>query len=290
MTLLGIRCKIGHSKYIYLGDVKYFIFSKVSSILLWGIWKMKPVSVYKNNYHIELRDVDFTKKLKLSALFGYFQDIASMAAYNLGVGISILEQKYNVAWALIRIRVDIIRTPEWNEEITIETWPQEPKKLEFERDFIVRDASGNIIIKAVSTWIIFDIETRKVRKSEFIDYDFQTIVKDRAIECKLGKIKDFGNLEIAYKKVVGYSDIDFNGHLNNSRYIDFIMDCFDMENHKKNTVKTIEVSYINEALPGDTIILYKDMSYFNSNLLYIEGINEKDNKVVFKAQIEIRAK
>lgn len=251
---------------------------------------MKPVSIYKKKYLIELSDVDFTKKLKLSTLFGYFQDIASMAVDNLGIGIDTLEQKYGVAWILIRIRVDIIRYPEWNEEITIETWPQEPKKLEFERDFLVRDADGNVIIKAVSTWIIFDIKTRRIKKSELIAIEYPLIVKTRAIDCKLEKLKDFGRLETVYKKVIGYSDVDFNGHLNNSKYIDFITDCFDIEKHKKNSAKTIEVNYINEALPGNTITLYKDISDLNSNMLYIEGVNEEDGKVIFKAQIEIEEK
>lgn len=251
---------------------------------------MEAVSLYKKNYNIELRDADFTKKLKLSSLFGFFQDIASMAVDNLGIGINTIEQKFGVTWMLIRIRVDIQRAPVWNEKVTIETWCQEPKKIEFERDFVVRDAEGNIIIKAVSTWIILDIKTRELRKSELIAIKYPIFIKDRAIDCKLGKLKAFGQLELAYKKVIGYSDVDFNGHLNNSKYIDFIMDCFNFESHKKYGVKNIEVSYINEALPGNSISFYKDISALNSNLIYIEGVNEQDNKVVFKAQVEIEAK
>jgi acyl-ACP thioesterase len=80
---------------------------------------MEAVSVYQKKYHIESSDVDFTKKLKLSSLFGYFQEITSIHADNLGVGINTIEQK-GVGWALIRIRIDIIRNPVWNEEILIE--------------------------------------------------------------------------------------------------------------------------------------------------------------------------
>ncbi|HHV72563.1 MAG TPA: acyl-ACP thioesterase [Clostridia bacterium] len=249
---------------------------------------METVSLYKKKYHVELRDVDFTKKLKLSTLFGYFQDIASEAVDNLGIGIEILERKYGLAWILMRIRVEIIRYPEWNEEIIIETWAQQPKKLEFERDFIVRDLKGNVIIRAISTWIIVDIKTKKVRKSELIAIEYPEIIRERAIDCKLGKLKPFGQPIIAYRKVIGYSDVDFNGHLNNSRYVDFIMDCFSMENHKVYEIKGIEVNYVNEALPGDTLILYKDASALSSNLVYLEGVREKDDKLVFKAEVEIK--
>jgi acyl-ACP thioesterase len=248
---------------------------------------MEPVAVYKNHYSIGLSDVDFMKKLKLSTLFGYFQDIASLAVENLGIGIDTLDQKFSVAWVLMRIRVDITRNPSWNEEITVETWPQQPKKLEFERDFLVRDAGGNIIIRAVSTWIIFDIQTRELRKSELIAVNYPPFSKERAIDCKLGKLKPFGQLDVAYKKVIGYSDVDLNGHLNNSRYIDFIMDCFPVENHKKYSVKSIEVNYINEAMPGETLVLYRDISAIDSNKIYIEGVNDNGDKTAFKTQVEI---
>jgi medium-chain acyl-[acyl-carrier-protein] hydrolase len=249
--------------------------------------KMVETSTTIKKYMIELSDVDYKKQLKLSALFSYFQDISSIASDTLDLGINTIEEKYNVAWILIRIRVDVFRHPKWNEEITIETWPLEPKTLEFERDFVIRDSHGNVIIKAVSTWIILDIKSRRIKKSNTINPVYPDVRTDRAIECQLGKFKHKGELEIAYKKVIGYSDIDLNRHLNNSRYIDFIMDCFTLENHDQYCVDSIEVSFNNEALPGDTLALYKDISEVNEGIIYIEGINEKDLKTAFKAHVKV---
>ncbi|MGV3487493.1 MAG: acyl-[acyl-carrier-protein] thioesterase [Tuberibacillus sp.] len=244
-------------------------------------------SLFKRNYHIDLRDVDFTKKLKLSTLFGYFQDIASLASLDLGFGIETLEKKFGVAWILTRIRVDIQRYPIWDEEITIETWPLEPGKVEFERDFLVKDARDEIIIRAVSKWVIMDIQERKIKRTEFIGITYPENRTERAIEGKFGKLKNFGNLETAYKKVIGYSDIDFNGHLNNSKYVDYIMDCFHVDDHKNHTIRTIDLSFIQEALPGDTITLVKDTSKLEEHLIYIEGLNQKGHDVIFKSLIKI---
>lgn len=166
-------------------------------------------------------------------------------------------------------------------------WPQEPKTLEFERDFVVKDINGDIIIKAVSTWIILDIQSRRIKRSSTITLKYPSIIKGRVIDCKLGKLNPSGELELAYNKVIGYSDIDFNGHLNNSKYIDFIMDCFPIENHKIYSVKSIEVNFINEALPGDSLLLYRDTSLVNNNIIYIEGINERVKSEIFKARVEI---
>ncbi len=247
-------------------------------------------SIYRKKYLIELSDVDFNKQLKLSALFSHFQDSASEAVDNLGIGINTLQEKYGVAWILIKMKVEIIRHPLWNEEIIIETWPQEPKTLDFDRDFLVYDRDGNIIIKAISSWIIFDIKTRRIRKSEVINVKYPENITKRAIGSKFEKLKVLGELELAYTRMIGYSDIDFNGHLNNSKYVDFITDCFSFINHQEYTVKKCEVNFINEALPGETIELYKDISEINQHLIYIEGINTKDQKAAFKAKVEIQSR
>lgn len=249
---------------------------------------MEPVSLFKINYKIELSDVDFNKKLKISGLFKLFQDIASMASDNLGFGIGTLESKFGVAWVLMRIRVDVFSMPSLNDEIMLETWPVLPSKIEFERDFIVRNSNSEIIAKAVSTWAIIDIETRRLAKTERISIKYPEQITNRAIECKLGKIKAAGQMNTVYKRAIEYSDIDFNGHLNNSKYVDFIMDCFDIEKHNKYLVKSIEVNFINEILPGNTIILNVDLTLSASDIVYIEGINEKDNKTVFRAHLMIK--
>jgi medium-chain acyl-[acyl-carrier-protein] hydrolase len=250
---------------------------------------MDIVLPYKKKYRIEVSDVDFMKTLKLSVLFNYFQETAEMDVENRGFGIEDFKNNFNFAWILTRIKVEIFRNPFFGEEILIETWQQEQRKLDFERDFLARDSAGNIIAAAVSNWVVIDISQRKIVKTELIGYSPNTPDIKRAIDCRLGKLKAFGQkLEVVYRKVIGYSDIDFNGHLNNSRYVDYGMDCFNVEDHKKYETKSIEINYINEALPGETLVLYKDMSALDSNLIYIEGINEKSEKVVFRSQVEIR--
>jgi len=250
---------------------------------------MEAVTVFKKNYRVDLRDVDFQKQLKLSTLFSYFQDGASLASDNLGFGIQTLEQKFGVAWILMRIRVDISRIPMWDEEITIETWPLQPKKLEFARDFLVRDQEGNVMVRAVSTWVIMDLQQRKLKRTSFINFTSPEVITERAINCQLGKLKHSGSLEVSYKKVIGYSDIDFNGHLNNSKYVDFIMDCFDLKEHEQYGVDTLEVDFTNEAIAGESVVLYSGADS-DSNQVNIEGVKEQHQRVVCKAKVQTDAR
>lgn len=241
---------------------------------------------YKKNYEVELSDLDFKGRLRLSSLFTYFQDVANLAADELGVGIEKLYNDYGIVWVLTRIRVDVERYPTLNEQIIIETWPQEPGKIEFERDFLVRDQQGNVIIRAMSSWVLMDIKERKLRRTSQIDLTYPEIIEDRAIHSKFKKLKDFGNLNHTYHKVISYSDIDFNGHLTNSKYVDYILDCLDMDLHKQFDVSSIEVNFVNEALPGETISLLKDDSLIKEGKVYIEG--QIQNKTTFKSELMLK--
>ena len=247
---------------------------------------MEAQSKYVKDYCVEYGDVDYFKKIRLSKLFSYLQEISSLHSASLGIGIETLAKDFNVAWALVRMRVDVIKFPEWNQEITVETWPLEPKKLEFERDYFVKDKDGNVLVKAISSWVIIDLDERAIRKSELIKIDYPELITQRAIDCKFAKLKPFGECIHSYSKKIGYSDIDINGHLNNRKYIDYLMDCFSLEEHSKYEVSSIQVGYIKEALPGDNISFYKDTSMASQGIVYIEGVDEAGQKL-FKAQVDI---
>ena len=245
------------------------------------------VPVYRRKIHVDFRDVDFKKQLKLSSLFSYFQDTAGFASEELNLGIQDLIEKYGVTWVLMRIRTDILRYPRLHEEITIETWPTTKSRVEFNRDFLVRDQNNEVIIKGVSSWVLMDIETRRIKRTNTIDADYP-LTNQRAISCELGKIRDFGSLETAYRKTIGYSDIDINGHLTNSKYVDFIMDCFSVEEHRENDIHSLEVNYLQEAFPGETLLLQKDVSKIEERTVFVEGVKETGGKTAFRAQFSFR--
>ncbi len=249
---------------------------------------MEKLQVFKKQYHVDYGDSDYYKQLKLSSLFNYFQDIASLHSEHLGIGINDIGQKHGVAWVMVRIMVEVIRMPNWNEDIMIETWPNEPKRLEFERDFVVKDAKGNILVKAISSWVIMDIQEREIRKTELISIEYPPFVLERAINKRMSKLRPEGTLDFVYDKKIGYSDIDINGHLNNSKYIDYITDCFSIEKHGKYSIESIQVSYISEALAGDTISFFKDTSALESGRIYVEGIDVQNKKTYFKACITVK--
>jgi medium-chain acyl-[acyl-carrier-protein] hydrolase len=247
---------------------------------------MKSFPRLTNRYRVMLNDADFTTKLKLSAAFNYFQEIAGAHAEKLGFGFSAMEN-IDTIWALTRMRVDIDKYPLWDETITIETWPRQPKKYEFFRDYLMRDEAGEIIARATSIWVLLDVQSKRLKRKDEVNITITEYVADRSIDCSLGKIQPPCNLEPVYKRLIGCSDIDMNGHLNNSKYLDFLMDCFNMEQLRTYQARSIQVNYLNETFPGDAISL-SSCTIAADNQVYVEGIKD-DGTQVFIARLEISA-
>lgn len=220
---------------------------------------MNPLSIYKKNYHVDYGHADYFKRLKLSYLFNCFQNIAGLHSESTNLGIEKLQNEYGVAWVMVRMMLEINRMPGINEDISIETWPVSPKKMMIERNFIVRDKDGHILVSAISSWVILDLQKRQMVKIDsIISPQYPEFLESKAIDRKFEKLKPAGELHLVYKKLVGFSDLDINGHVNNAKYIDYISDCFSLEKHGKYSAKSIQINYVNEAVAGDTISLYKD--------------------------------
>ena len=248
---------------------------------------MEMLPLYSRDYTVDVGLVDFRKNVKLSALFLYFQDIAVLHAEHLGLGMKDMLDKHNALWVLARMRVDTKRYPIWGEQITIETWPNRPGRVECIRNFTVKDVQGNVLVRAISAWVVIDADTRRLQKADSIFPQELFFPAEKAIDTRLGGLRAGGELDLVHRRVVGYSDIDVNGHLNNAKYVDFVTDCFSVDEHKKHEIKSIEINYSSEAFAGDTIVLYKDLSEFDQGIVFVEGVNETDEKLIFKAKMVV---
>lgn len=245
---------------------------------------MNPV--YNKKYKIGISDSDFTGKIKLSSVFNFFQESASTHAGILGAGFDKLKSGSNLTWILAKIRVDIDSYPLWEDEIEIETWPLSPKGVQFPRDFLLKDFKGNILAKGTSYWVVVDALTHDLKRPDSISLNYPGL-REKALDASLKKINPTGEKVFSHEIKIGCSQLDLNGHINNSKYIDFIMDCFDMEHLRKYTAKSIQVSYINEAFAGDTISVFKYISPENEKTVYVEGINKRDEKLIFTSHINM---
>ena len=232
--------------------------------------------MYEKKYHLGTSEVDANFKLRLSSLFLMMQDVATEHAEIVGVGFSETVEKGQF-WVIIRYSVSIDKYPEYLEDIIVRTYPGDDKKFIFPRYFEVEDSHGNIVVRASSTWCVLNKKERSVVLDPFNGKVLPCEHRDgeEPLPSKiLPKEK-----HLVEERKVRYSETDLNAHLNNTKYIDYILDMHDAEFYKENHISHITINYEKEILAGDVVSLYSD----GKNPEYING--SVGDKNIFHAEV-----
>jgi len=211
-----------------------------------------PDTRYTKQFVIKSYDVDAKKKASLQSISRYMQEMATLHAMKLNLGFHDM-MKENRAWVLAQMLISIDKLPSFHEEISIKTWSNGPDGRFAMRDYEVMDNAGNIIGGASSTWIVIDISEKRICRLDdyFTDYRYSDI--KYALNRKPTRIKSIQETESIHDIKVNYSDLDINGHVNNVRYIDFILDMFSEEFRMKRNIYEIEMNFLKEAKLGDQL-------------------------------------
>ena len=53
-----------------------------------------------------------------------------------------------------------------------------------------------------------------------------------------------------------YHDVDVNGHINSVKYIEHILDLFDLDYYKTHFLQRFEIAYVAESHQGDQLHFY----------------------------------
>ena len=229
-----------------------------------------------DSFAIRSYEVDAVKRLKPSAFMDMAQEMAYQAASAMKFGYYELIQS-NLAWVLSRMRFRFLDAPQWEDEVTIRTWHRGAFGPFFVRDFEVVGKDGHRMIEATSSWVVIDVESRRMARPEDVLPKEDTACHDFAIETPAGKVMMPRGAEqtLISTHKVAYSDIDLVGHTNNARYVAWAMDCMDY-GPDGVTVDEVEIVFHHEARPGDAIDLYRADS---DGATFVEG--RRDGTPIF---------
>ena len=109
---------------------------------------------------VDSRDVDGWGRCRPSAVLGYLQEAATLAAEDGGFGRE-KTLEYHAFWMLARIWFRLDRPLRWEEKVTVRTWHRGSKTALMYRDFDLL-AGGVPVGEAVSAWVLAGVEDRKL--------------------------------------------------------------------------------------------------------------------------------
>lgn len=245
---------------------------------------IKAPSVYEEIITIDSGSVDHNLEVKLSGIQRIFQEVAGNHTKLMKIGFLDLLEK-ELSWVITKLKTTIIRKPKLYEELTFRTWPRKPGSILAERDFEVEDANGNIIVRSTSMWcLISNITRRAVRIVDF-PHNEPDYIEDRTLEfsfpnyfgIKLEEQKHFES-----SRTVKLSDLDLNGHMNNTIYVDLVFDVLTKEEYDNYLVEGLYMKYKREAKYGDRITVKK---YLIQDLVCVKGfVGETE---IFEAVLDL---
>lgn len=212
---------------------------------------------YTKDLTIQCYETDASWRLKPASFMNFAQEAAGNHAVYLGFGYDDLIAS-NTAWILSRVHVVFTDTPKWKEDITLTTWHKGLNRLFFLRDFILTDRQGRERVKATTSWLVLDLETRRlVRDPKLVEEG--TVCAENVMETPADKVQMPKDVEAEHvmDHVVAYSDVDMNAHTNNAMYMQWAMDAVDYDIASTMPVKEFTINFNHETKPGDVVAIYK---------------------------------
>lgn len=204
-------------------------------------------------------DTDKEHRMKPCAFMDLAQEIANVSADSLGFGFDDL-QRFGLAWVLSRMHVEFLSMPRWKDRVEMQTWHKGFDGPFYVRDYRMLDAGGETIVRATSSWIVFDVASRRMLRREHLaeKLPMDTRYPESAIDLPCGKVvMPATGMEECAEHTVAYSDIDFVGHTNNAKYVVWAMDCLDYEEVSSRNVRSIRINFSKETRPGEVVELFR---------------------------------
>jgi len=213
------------------------------------------LDIWRETVKVRFGDVDRSDRLTLGSVFSFFQEAAISHAALLGVGREALART-GQAWILSRLSLFVERRPVCGETIEVSTWPRGCEKLFARRDYEIRDGQGSAVIRGRGGWLVLDVEKRRPLRAQPIVDPLPRNDGIDAFPAGAKGLEQKANLEKNSTRNALYSDIDFYGHANNARYIQWIQDVTDIDILTQAGQFRLDINYLSEVKPGDTVELW----------------------------------
>ncbi len=250
---------------------------------------MDKVGIYE--FMAEPFHCDFSQRLFMGHLGNHMLNAADFHSTDRGFGMRYL-MTIQRSWVLSRLAIEMEEMPKMYTKFNVETWVESAMRYFTSRNFRVVDNEGRVYGYGRSIWAMIDTETRQPTDIFAIDNRAidNWIEKDK--ECPIdkgGRVKMGDGAELVRTIDTYYNDVDINGHINSVKYIEHVLDLWDIDWYREHQVKRFEIAYVAEAHQGDRLSFYREQTGENEYCVRIcktddaagEEIETCRSKIIF---------
>ncbi|KAL4385390.1 hypothetical protein GQ457_15G003260 [Hibiscus cannabinus] len=219
---------------------------------------------YRQTVVVRSYEVGADKTASLESLFNLFQETALNHVWMSGLlsngfGATHGMMRNNLIWVVSRMHVEVDHYPIWGEVIELDTWVGASGKNGMRRDWIIRSqATGITYARATSTWVMMNVQTRRLSKmpdevrGEISPWFIEKQAIKEAVPEKIVKLDDkakYVNSDLKPKR----SDLDMNHHVNNVKYVNWMLETIPDKFLECNQLSSIILEYRRECGGSDLV-------------------------------------
>lgn len=208
---------------------------------------------YTEHYAVSSHDVDVNNNIRPSILLRFMQETANHQMRDNKP--SYYELFFSgKSFVITRISIEVYEQLHQYDEIEARCWVCRGKAATFIRCYQIYRGT-ELCAEAYSEWALADLKQGGLVRTS--DIDFSGYEYDEQLELDLPRRFRIPK-EVELKKMgtdrVRYSEVDLNGHMNNTYYPDMLWDCIpDIEG---KIVTSLNIRFVHEALLNSEVQIY----------------------------------
>uniref|UniRef100_V9MHU7 Acyl-[acyl-carrier-protein] hydrolase n=1 Tax=Cuphea avigera var. pulcherrima TaxID=83566 RepID=V9MHU7_9MYRT len=192
--------------------------------------------VFRQNFSIRSYEIGADRTASIETVMNHLQETAlnhvkSAGLSNDGFGRTPEMYKRDLIWVVAKMQVMVNRYPTWGDTVEVNTWVAKSGKNGMRRDWLISDCNtGEILTRASSVWVMMNQKTRRLSKipdevrneiePHFVDSP--PVIEDD--DRKLPKLDEKNADSIRKGLTPRWNDLDVNQHVNNVKYIGWILE------------------------------------------------------------------
>ena len=212
---------------------------------------------YKMTVKVASFDTDSADRMRLSAVLRYQQEAGEQHLGPAGLGWRDLSG-HGIAFVASRWHAVIHRLPRLEEEVILTTWHRDRKGPRFFRCYEWRDAEGLLLIEGVMQFALVSVTDHRLLRGD----EFMALAPlpdaPHGVGCPDPARFTLTEPTAAGAYEVRWSDIDRNGHMNNTRYADLMWDFLPTVWQGREPAD-VELYFAGESRQGDFLSLCVSM-------------------------------
>jgi len=215
----------------------------------------KTTISYTGNYCIRTYEIDSRKIATVPALLKLMHEAAMQNVIKLKLSVWDMEP-IQISWVLMRQHLKINRLPVLGEKVKVLTTPAGFEKVFTYRDYKVFDEKGEILAYSSSTWLLMNTMERRITRIPDFILEYQKAMPSPS-DCLPRPTNKLPKFEIAHSSKsfrVDWHDLDFNQHMSNVFYIQWMLEALDDQMIVKGKLKVLDILYKMEGRWHDDLV------------------------------------